>query len=140
MPIWNIIKRSNKADIKNIIENPEILKYPIEKYSKKHKNYFDINPFEIQRRKSFIINNTLFLKKNKLFEIGNEPKIYLNIKKDKEKSTDNSFRKDLNLYINTENNNSINLKLSLEIIIYWIKKIKKRRRWIHIIVILIWVY
>ena len=108
--VIKIIKRSNKADIKNIIENPEILKYPIEKYRKKHKNYFDINPFEIQRRKSFIINNTLFLKKNKLFGIGNEPKICLNIKKDKEKSTDNSFRKDLNLYINTENNNSSKIR------------------------------
>ena len=108
--VIKIIKRSNKADIKNILENPEVLKNPIEKYRKKHKNYFDINPFEIQRRKSFIINNTLFLKKNKLFEIGNEPKICLNIKKDKEKSTDNYFRKDLNLYINTENNNSSKIR------------------------------
>ena len=104
--VIKIIKRSNKADIKNILENPEVLKNPIEKYRKKHKNYFDINPFEIQRRKSFIINNTLFRSKNKLFEIGNEHKICLNIKKDKEKSTGSSFRKDLNLYINTEGNNS----------------------------------
>ena len=103
-----IIKKSKKKEIKEIIENPELLIKPIKKYGAKYKNQFDLSQRFNKRQKSQIINNTIFSREN-IFGINTEG--YLNSNKLNRKLNHSSFKKNNNKYYNGNDSQKSNFMI-----------------------------